>query len=181
VEQAFAFSPEPVASRLEVLEQHFEVLVQTPAAHAERRRNQVRCLGALVAVTGLVLASLHLGFLALIPLGVAAAAGGPRRIRQKVLFRVLKEPEECLVTPIAHVMTHSIVRIDGRYETNGWDGRSFLIGSLTNGEERTLLELPGTDEALARAACEQLALLCRCSVEYTGPFGDRISFGPAAS
>jgi hypothetical protein len=181
VEQAFVFLPDPGTPRLEVTEQDSQVLVQTPAAQAERRRSQVRCLGALVAVTGLVLAPFHLGLLVLIPLGVAAALVGPRRIGQKLLFRLLKEPEECLVTPIANLLTRSIVRIEGRYETNGWDGRSFLNAYLTSGDELTLLEIPGTDETLAKAACEQLARLCRCAVEYTGPFGDRACYGPAVS
>jgi hypothetical protein len=159
------------------VERHSEIVVQTPASRAERRRNLIRFAGIVLSVTGLVLMRFHVAFLALIPLGVVAAAAGPAQVRQRVLFRLLSEPEGCLITPLANVMTHSIVRIEGRYETSGWDGRTSITAVLSNEEACPLLEISGTDEALARAACEQLASLCRCAAEYTGPFGDVARFG----
>lgn len=126
---------------------------------------------------GLVLAPVHLGFLLLIGIGIAVAAIGPARVERKVLFRVIREPEECLITPLANVMVRSIVSIEGRYETSGWDSRTGIVALLTNGESVSVLDLPGTDESLAQAACEVLSRLCRCNAECTGPFGDTARFG----
>jgi hypothetical protein len=175
--QVITSLPTPVPFRLEILDHPEELVVQTPAHHAARRRNRLRGLGVLVGLIGLVVMPLHLASLVLIPLGIVIAALGPRLVRQTVLFRVIKVPEECLVSSLARVPIRSIVCIEGRYETSGWDGRTIISAFLADEEEFPLLEISGTDDALARAACEALSRLCRCGAVCTGPFGEVARFG----
>jgi hypothetical protein len=178
MESHITLSPARKASVIEIVETPDAIVVQSSATSGERRRNQLRWLGTLLAVAGLALSPFHWGLLALAPLGLAAALLGPSYVKQSELFRVQRGPGDRLLSGSANLQVSCIDAFSSRYETNGWEGRTCVFAQLTTGEECLLLEIGGTDDTCVKAVCEALARLCNCPVENIGPFGERTHYLP---
>lgn len=130
--------------------------------------------GGWVVATAAGLAGLAVPWLwlAVLPgLALARFGGLLVRPRRVATVRVGSDGWE-LRTDDAVVVAPPPVRIEGRYETQGWDGRSVISAVDADGRVTTILTLTGTDPAHASAVCRLLADAARSGWRYEGPFGE---------
>ena len=169
--QAIPDLVEPGA-RLQVMRDGETIILQTGANTLQKSRRGIQAGGAALTLAGGALTTWNPWALALVPVGIALAWFGPLCVRAGALLAINAAKEE-LAGPgaMCPIPLSQITAVRGVYETQGWDPRSVLYAVPVSGEPVSAMILPGTDEALAEAACRALGALLDVPASYEGPFG----------
>jgi hypothetical protein len=159
---------------LSVRRENHSLVIATGDALLRRQRLTVRTLGAVGAVAVLVTVQFTPFAFVLFVAGVAVAVLVPGLYRHTKLLD-MDLADGCIRTLQASggraIPTAAIRSIEGRYETQDWEGRSVIYAVNDTGTETSVLILPGTDERLAECACCVVGRLLDLPATYSGPFG----------
>lgn len=168
---------------LQIQRQGDRLVFLTGGRSVKQSRFFARILGVALGILGVTLISISPWTLLLTLVGVTAALFAPEWIRPIRLLEIDAENGDLLVChdrtgDRVTVPMDAIVRIEGRYETQGWDAMSAFDAVLEDGAQVLILTLRGTDEVLAGEVCRGLGLLLDRPAAYAGPFGGVKDYRP---
>jgi len=160
--------------------------LRTSQSFVARRLLHFRLACAARACVGLALVVYTPWALVLTALGLAGLPLAPRFFKTSDLVDVDRaadriSPLQTLVGVGRAVPASHVRSVRGVYEVYGWDPRSTVYVELEDGERNAVLVFVGTDEELARDACQALGKVLDVEATYAGPYGaPKVCFAPAA-
>jgi hypothetical protein len=159
---------------LSVLREDHSLVIATGDALLRRQRLTARALVALGAVAALATVQFTPLAFVLFLGGIAVAVFLPGLYRHAKLLEI-DLAEGCIRHLQASggraIPTAAIRSIEGRYETQGWEGRSVIYAIDDAGRETPLFHFSGTDERLSECGCRVVGQLLDLPATYAGPFG----------
>lgn len=151
------------------------IVVSTGKSYTSQRRIAALMTAAGCAAAGVVFAFMVPWASAAAIVGIAGSLIAFKRIRPRPLLEIDSARRIVVIPDSKTVDGETLIAVAGRYETQGWDPRSVIVGIERDGSERQLAVFTGTDERLAEYACRVLGMLLDVPSTYRGTEGRTVT------